>query len=437
MRPTVPLLLVLTLAFAPSLEARRRSVGSGADVTTLPAAEWVKRFAVPFATDQPGTGFADLAPLGSIVGDARIVSLGEATHGTREFFTMKHRMLEYLVENMGFTVFAIEAALPEADAVNDYVLHGTGNPAQALAGMYFWTWNTQEVLDMIEWMRAYNLRRGSRPPVQFRGFDVQYSRGAIDRINAYLDRVDPAAKTQLATLWQCWNEYAFNSTSYTARSAQAKETCRTNLAQAHALIAGKRADYTARSSADEFEVILRYARVIQQDESVAANRGPDRDTLMAENIEWLADVAEPGEKLVLWAHNYHAGVATGLSGTTMGLTLRRAFPGREMVIFGFAFDRGSFNAINGGVLRANRVEPWTGGVEDVLRQAGHPRMFVDLRNIVSTPARNYFSRANSHWMIGAVFSEANPGNFRLTWLLSDAYDVLIWIADTTESRLLR
>src|SRR5688500_17139156 len=104
MRPTIPFLLILTLAFAPSLEARRRSVGPGADVRTLTAAEWVKRFAVPFATDQPETGFDDLAALASIVGEARVVSLGEATHGTREFFTMKHRMLEYLVENMGFTV---------------------------------------------------------------------------------------------------------------------------------------------------------------------------------------------------------------------------------------------------------------------------------------------------------------------------------------------
>ena len=68
--------------------------------------------------------------------------MGEATHGTHEFFQLKHRMLEFLVERMGFTVFGIEANWPESLAVNDYVLNGNGDPAKALAGFYFWTWNT-------------------------------------------------------------------------------------------------------------------------------------------------------------------------------------------------------------------------------------------------------------------------------------------------------
>src|SRR6185436_4093777 len=126
MRPRVlAFLLALALLTAPA-EARRRAVG-GVDETNLTAGEWLKRHAMPFATAEPRTGFEDLAPLASIVRDARVVSLGEATHGSREFFRMKHRVLEYLVENMGFTVFAIEAALPECDAINDYVLHGTGD----------------------------------------------------------------------------------------------------------------------------------------------------------------------------------------------------------------------------------------------------------------------------------------------------------------------
>src|SRR5205085_3617532 len=131
-------------------------------------AEWLKKHALPFDTEQAGTGFDDLRGLSAIVGNARIVSLGEATHGTHEFFAMKHRVLEYLVENLGFTVFAIEAALPECDAINDYVVDGAGDASTALAGQHFWTWNTDEVLDMIQWMRNYNLSRGSKPPVHFR-----------------------------------------------------------------------------------------------------------------------------------------------------------------------------------------------------------------------------------------------------------------------------
>ena len=108
-------------------------------------------------TVEPGQGFRDMQPFKEIVGEARIAALGEATHGTREFFQPRHRMLEFLVEEMGFRVFAMEANWTEALRVNDYVLRGEGDAAKVLAGLYFWVWNTEEVLAMIEWMRSYNL----------------------------------------------------------------------------------------------------------------------------------------------------------------------------------------------------------------------------------------------------------------------------------------
>ena len=430
-RKAIALLVFLALLSAPAAEARRRSVGGGTDVRTLTPEQWLKMYAKPFATVEAETGFSDLESLRAIVGDARIVSLGEATHGTREFFKMKHRVLEYLVENMGFTVFAIEAALPEADAVNDYVLHGTGDAATALAGMHFWTWNTQEVLDMIEWMRAYNLRRGDRPPVQFRGFDVQFSHGAIGRIGAYLDRVDPSAKAQVTSLWQCWAPYALNSGGWVSRPASERTSCRANLESVRTLLESRRAEYSARSSAAEFEMILRYAVVMLQDEALAAGVPPIRDVLMAENIAWLANVSAPGEKLVLWAHNYH--VST-LRDENMGWTLRREF-GDDMVVFGFVFDRGSFNAVGPAGLGRQVVDAPASGVETLLR-TGAPLSFVDLRDIVSDPAREYFDEARFHWAIGALFT-GPIGPYRWGVRLRNAYDVLIWIADTTESKLLQ
>ena len=132
-----------------------------------------------------------MSPLSSVIGDARIVAMGEATHGTREFFRMKHRMLEFLTEKMGFTVFAIEANWPESLAVNDYVLNGKGDPAAALAGMYFWTWNTEEVLDMIRWMRTYNENPAHTRKLKFLGFDMQTARVAVSSVEEYLQKVDP------------------------------------------------------------------------------------------------------------------------------------------------------------------------------------------------------------------------------------------------------
>ncbi len=134
-------------------------IGAAARQTTDPSAAqaaWVRAHALTVKTVQAGSGFDDLQKLAPSIGTARIVSLGEATHGTREIFQMKHRLVEFLASEQGFTIFAIEANMPEAYRVNDYVLHGTGDPKALLKGMYFWTWNTEEVLAMIEWMRQFN-----------------------------------------------------------------------------------------------------------------------------------------------------------------------------------------------------------------------------------------------------------------------------------------
>src|SRR5678816_609679 len=106
---------------------------------TGPMTEWIHANAIRLNTTEAGHGFADMQALKPLIGNARIVSLGEATHGTREFFQLKHRMLEFLATEMGFTIFSIEANLPEAYRLNDYVLNGTGDPAELLRGMYFWT----------------------------------------------------------------------------------------------------------------------------------------------------------------------------------------------------------------------------------------------------------------------------------------------------------
>ena len=151
-------------------------------------AAWIRSTAIRLQTVEAGHGFADLQPLKRVVGNARIVSLGEATHGTREFFQLKHRILEFLATEMGFTIFSIEANLPEAYRLNDYVLRGVGDPRQLLRGMYFWTWDTEEVLDMILWMRAFNA--SGRGRVQFTGFDMQTPTVAMEIVRAFVTRYD-------------------------------------------------------------------------------------------------------------------------------------------------------------------------------------------------------------------------------------------------------
>ncbi len=151
--------------------------------------QWIRANAIPLTTVEAGHGFADMQPLKKIIGNARIVALGEATHGSREFFQMKHRMVEFLASQMGFTIFSIEANMPEAYRLNDFVLNGNGDPAELLKGMYFWTWDTHEVLDMILWMREFN--KSGKGRVEFTGFDMQTPTVAAQIVRDFAAQHDP------------------------------------------------------------------------------------------------------------------------------------------------------------------------------------------------------------------------------------------------------
>ncbi|MGD8414321.1 MAG: erythromycin esterase family protein, partial [Candidatus Latescibacterota bacterium] len=180
------LLAAVILAVLPAVAV----AGSGAhNEPGTPEARWLAANAIPFDTPVAGGGFADLEPLEAIVGDARIVGLGEVTHGTREHFQMKHRLVQFLASEMGFTIFSIEASTPEAYRLNDYVLRGEGDPESLIAGMYFWTWNTEEVLAMVEWMRRFNA--SGRGTIQFTGFDMQTPDVAAGIVVDFLSGVAP------------------------------------------------------------------------------------------------------------------------------------------------------------------------------------------------------------------------------------------------------
>ena len=155
--------------------------------------EWLRAHAIPLETCEAGHGFEDLEPLDALVGGARIVSLGECTHGTREVFQMKHRLVEYLADQRGFTIFSIEANMPEAYRLNEYVLEGKGDPNQLISGMYFWTWNTEEVLAMVEWMRRFN--QSGKGRIEFTGFDMQTPDVAMDVVLDFLRAADPERVT--------------------------------------------------------------------------------------------------------------------------------------------------------------------------------------------------------------------------------------------------
>ncbi len=137
---------------------------------------WLNARLLPLRTLEPAGSYADLEPLRDFLRGVTIVGLGESTHGVHEFFTVKHRLVEFLVVELGFTVFALEASYAACVPINDYVLHGTGEPAAVLSGQRYLAWDTEEFGALVAWLRTYNDGVADDAKVSFYGLDVGSTR---------------------------------------------------------------------------------------------------------------------------------------------------------------------------------------------------------------------------------------------------------------------
>ena len=171
--------------------------------------DWIEANAHPFDGSHLSLPHTDLEFLRDLIGDARIVALGENTHGTRDFFEMKARILRFLVEEMDFDAFVIEATWPEARRVDHYVRTGEGDAHTFLSALYFWTWRTESVLEMIEWMRDHNEAGGD---VGFHGNDMQSPGMALHNVRGYFETVDPDAAPDVTERLHCLTRVANDHT---------------------------------------------------------------------------------------------------------------------------------------------------------------------------------------------------------------------------------
>ncbi len=409
------------------------------------AVSWLAATARPFTTDAPNSGFDDLAEIGSIVGDARVVGFGEATHGTREFFRMKHRAFEYLVETKGFTHFTIEATMPESRAMDRYVTRGEGDPAKLLSDLYFWTWNTQEVLDLVKWMREYNVRVGA-PKLRFAGFDMQYPQQSADSVRAIFNRLDPSFGARASAAVACIAPGRDANGQYTATryvtqtTTQVRAACADSLSALAATVAARRSEWAGAMSADDLDWAQQYVTLVRQWERMAAaSIGTiERDRAMAENIGWVAD-RNPSARIFAWAHNAHV----GRKANAMGSFVDQRF-GTQYRTFGFTFGTGGFNAVTlnpNGIPLALEQQTISAvdstAIETIFSATKQPRLILDARKIATGgSAASLFTGGLRMRSIGSSYADDRPASFFETTLLPGDYDGLIWFATSTRSILL-
>jgi len=406
------------------------------------AMQYIKNNAVKIDTAMDN--LRDLESLKSIFADQRIIGMGEATHGTQEFQLEKFRMLKFLVTKMGFKLFGIEANFTECRQVNDYVLYGTGDAKKAVAGMIFWTWNTAEVVKMVEWMRQYNSDKPDNEKVKFYGFDMQFDGMAIQKISEKLKRLDSAYfNSHFAALKDI---HLYTKTGYVAYSKQKRDSVLALIGQTKIYCTGHEQELKKLYSAEEVEYNERDLRLLEQcldeDEAsttkkVSINEGVVRDKYMAENIEWILRHEGDDSKMLVWAHNAHVS-KTGQYFDSMGQHLKKMY-GQQYYVIGFDFNKGTFRARD--ITPAAKMElksfnvagAENGSTGQLFSTLNIPAFFVDMENPVktNTVAKKFFTKKIRQRSAGAGFSTDHEKLFYIDVPLYDQYDGLVFINETT------
>ena len=445
MRVFLPLLLTACLIGAPEVRAQSEHSRRAATDTTDAVARWLTSNAVRLETVEPESGFADMQGLRDVVGDARIVLLGEPTHGNREVYQLKHRMVEFLVEEMGFDVFVLETPMPESFDMDAYVSDGVGDPERALAATHVWAWDTDEVAEMLAWMRRHNAT--SAQPLAVYGMDMQSSERAAVGTLAYLDRVDPGLA---ASSREAFGHLALSLSDPEASGYRPIVDSDYDASVQHAVadvlarFDANRAGWSEAMGADAWAVARQHAQVLTRWVEANADGGRHysavRDSSMAENIAWILEREGPDAKVIVWAHNTH--IANWVAWdrfAALGHHLRRQY-GSEAVIVGALFGQGGFTALEVGA-SSRGLWPFTvgpppeGTVESAFEAAGLDLALVDLRRLPAEgPVTAWFRTPQPTRNSGGVYEADDPQRHLLPYVVAEAYDALMYVDSTTPTR---
>lgn len=375
-----------------------RAAGKAGSVTE--AARIVRRAARPL------TGAADdYDDLLDWIGDASIVLLGEASHGTHEFYQQRARITRRLIEEKDFNAVAAEADWPDAYRVNRFVRGEPGDidSVDALAGFArfpAWMWRNADMLDFTGWLRDHNDQEYSLDrQAGFYGLDLYSLHKSMDEVIAYLDRTDPKESAKAKILYSCIDRFGRDPQNYGLLAGTGvNEPCRAEVIRTLTDLSAKQAEYLARNgraAADEFFFAEQNARLVKNAEEYYRNMFRSyvstwnlRDQHMVETLVALMAHLQSHQghaKVVVWAHNSHVGDARA---TTMvwrgehniGQLVREAFPGQSKTI-GFTTYTGTVTAASGWHLPAERkpvVPGLDGSYEHLFHQVGIPGFWLDL-----------------------------------------------------------
>jgi erythromycin esterase len=393
---------------------------------------------------------ADLDPLLHRIGDAHYVLLGEASHGTEEFYTWRTRISQRLIREKGFSFIGVEGDWPDCYRVNRYIktYEDSGSTAYDILHAFerwpTWMWSNREIVHLTEWLRGYNETAPDDHQVGFFGLDVYSLWESMRAVIDFLEHADPEAVAAAKQSYACFEPYGRDEHRYARATAMAPDGCRDEVVavltelrrRAEIYPEDDEAAFDAEQNALTAVNAERYYRTMVRADAASWNI---RDTHMADTLDRLVDFHRRQRdtvKAIVWAHNTHVGDAraTDMAGDGMiniGQLIRERHGGRGVVLVGFSAHRGSViasRAWGGPIQRFEVPRAAPGSWEDILHaDEAHGRLLI-LDRAAGDPA---FHRPRGQRAIGVVYRPwlERYGNYVPT-VLPQRYDALLSFEET-------
>lgn len=396
---------------------------------------------------QPFQHASDLGPLISRIKDSKVVMLGEATHGTHEFYDWRRIISQELIANHGFNFIAVEGDWPPCQSLNEYISHGSpqGTAREALTAFQrwpTWMWANAEVAELAEWLRHHNASANEK--VGFHGLDVYSLFESMEVVLERLHDLNPFLARRARTLYSCFERFNEDERRYARSLIQMPEGCEGEVAQVLSELLSFRLDGLSDREAALFDA-RQNARIVKNAEDYYRTMmlGTEdswnvRDRHMMETLQLLLDHYGPTAKGIVWEHNTHIGDYRATDMLSMGQVniggLARERLGEDAVsLVGFGTYEGTVIASHAwdGPTQNLPVPPGrTGTYEEAFHDAcaaeGHKQSFITF-DAEDREAGSSLAETLGHRAIGVVYDPAHErwGNYVPT-SLANRYDAFVF-----------
>ena len=388
----------------------------------------------------------DLSPLLERIGDARIVLLGEATHGTSEFYRMRERISRELIIKKGFRFIAIEGDWPDAARIDNYVRHLEYPPSEwrAFARFPTWMWRNNEVRDFIDWLRGHNASTKHKG-VAFHGLDLYSLHVSIRSVLNYLDQVDPSAAAVARKRYGCLTPWQGDPATYGhAALTGSYRSCEQPVVHALRDLLEKRLAYAEHDGERFFDAVQnarlvanaeRYYRIMYYGSRASWNL---RDEHMFTTLKNLLAYYGTASKAIVWAHNSHVGDAAATEMASrgeynIGHLCRQEF-GDSAYLVGFGTNSGTVAAASDwdGLMEIKKVQPaLPKSYEQLCHATGHAHFMLALRKHVNLTGAQGLGKPKLERAIGVIYRpETERASHYFQAILPRQFDEYIWFDQT-------